>query len=160
MRILSTVHLARVGAFGVLASLAAVIGGACSGSNNTGGAGGGPITQTGQSCTNVNECYPNLVDGGVTKGTVTCLTQVTGGYCTHTCGTDADCCAIAGECTPGHPQVCAPFESTGQMYCFLSCEASVVGSVDATTYCQDYADAAFTCRSTGGGQANRHVCLP
>jgi hypothetical protein len=67
-------------------------------------------------------------------------------------------------------QVCAPFESTGQKMCFLSCEADDVRAADAgahdagvsadTAYCTTYASAAFSCRSTGGGRENRKICAP
>ena len=37
---------------------------------------------------------------------------------------DADCCAVEGECDEEHDldYVCGPFESTGEKYCFISCE--------------------------------------
>ena len=133
---------------------------ACSGSH---GGVGSPV-QTGQSCTQTSQCYPGL-DAGALQG-VTCLTQLQGGYCTHTCQTDADCCAVAGECTAGFAEVCASFESSGQMYCFLSCDSSAIaaapdaGTTDPTTYCQTWANASFTCRSTGGGSANQKFCGP
>jgi hypothetical protein len=95
---------------------------------------------------------------------------VTNGYCTHLCTTDADCCAVEGECRTGLKQVCAPFESTGEKYCFLSCESADIaaandaGATDAGTdeqnYCHKNISTEFTCRSTGGGAANRKVCLP
>jgi hypothetical protein len=88
---------------------------------------------------------------------------VQGGYCTHLCAADTDCCAVPDECQTGFPQVCSPFQSTGKNYCFLSCEDSDVqsaGLTDASQYCQTYASAAFTCRSTGGGANNRKVCAP
>jgi hypothetical protein len=152
----------RAVAVGILTLAACGLGAACGSSSDNTSSGSGTTsgTQTGQSCSAASQCYPGVADGGVIKGTVTCLTQVSGGYCTHTCQADSDCCAISGECSPGHPQVCAPFESTGQNYCFLSCESAAVGSIDATTYCHDYANAAFGCRSTGGGKANKQVCLP
>lgn len=138
---------------------------ACSGSSSS--AGSGP-TNVGQSCSQASQCYPALQgdaagDAGGIQGQVTCLTQVTGGYCTHTCTTDADCCAVPGECTPGFNEVCASFESTAQMYCFLSCDANDIagadaGTTDPTTYCQRWAWATSTCRSTGGGSANRRFC--
>lgn len=124
-----------------------------------------PVENTGSACTNVSQCYPGL-DGGTLKGAVQCLTKVTGGYCTHLCTTDADCCAVPGECTRNYKQVCAPFESTGQMMCFLSCEDADIKSEDpayssdTTGFCHAYANAAFGCRSTGGGAKNRKVCLP
>jgi hypothetical protein len=135
----------------------------CSSSSTTGS--GLPSEQAGQTCTSASQCYP-LVDGGSLKGQVSCLAQVQNGYCTHTCQSDADCCAVAGECVTGFKQVCSPFESTGQSFCFLSCDSSAIasapnaGTTDPTTYCQKWANAAFTCRSTGGGSANRKVCLP
>jgi hypothetical protein len=122
-----------------------------------------PPSQTGQSCTAAAQCYPGLQEGGALHGTVTCLTQISGGYCTHTCAEDTDCCAIDGECTASRPQLCAPFESTAQKYCFLSCEDSVVkaaGAADANTYCTTYGSTTFTCRSTGGGAQNRKFCSP
>ena len=76
---------------------------------------------------------------------------------------DTDCCAIPGECPQAFAEVCAPFESTGMMECFLSCEDDAVtasGLADSTTFCQKYANAAFICRSTGGGSKNRKVCVP
>jgi hypothetical protein len=69
---------------------------------------------------------------------------------------------VAGECSDGRPQLCGPFESTGQQYCFLSCEAAVVtasGLSDAM-FCATYAAADFNCRSTGGGSQNRKICAP
>jgi hypothetical protein len=110
---------------------------------------------TGHACTAVEQCYPG-VDPADLLGAVVCMDRVTGGYCTHQCIVDTDCCAAAGECETGFPQVCAPFESTGDRYCFLSCE----GVADEATYCQENANPGFGCRSTGGGSANRKVCVP
>lgn len=121
---------------------------------------------TGSSCTSPSQCYPGVADAGALKGTVLCLDRVPGGYCTHECTTDADCCAVEGECRTGFKQVCAPFESTGKMMCFLSCEGADVtaapdaGTTDTTEYCHRYANQAFGCRSTGGGAKNRKVCVP
>lgn len=132
-------------------------------SSNSSGTGGATSGQAGQSCTAASQCYPSL-DAGSLRGTVDCLTQVTGGYCTHTCQTDADCCAVPGECASGLTEVCAPFESTGTSYCFLSCAATSIpasaGTTDATVYCQKFASASFTCRSTGGGKNNQQICAP
>ena len=139
--------------------------------------------QVGQSCAIPDECYPDVAhpdagtdagtdagaDGGTTtggiRGTVICLTKVTGGYCTHTCVDDSDCCAVPGECKtespggpPKYPQVCAPFENQPEKYCFLSCEDKIVGTTDANTYCHDFANIEFGCRSTGGGSENRKIC--
>lgn len=121
--------------------------------------------QIGQACKLPADCYPEI-DGGALRGEVECLTRVPAGYCTHLCQTDADCCAVPGECKTGFKQVCAPFESTGKMMCFLSCEqkdakpAPDGGTLDDTAYCTTYASADFSCRSSGGGSKNRKVCVP
>jgi hypothetical protein len=145
-------------------------GGGASGSSGDAaiGDGRGP-EQTGQSCKTAADCYPSL-DGGTLLGKVMCLDRVTGGYCTHLCQSDADCCAVPGECLTGFKQVCSPFESTGQMMCFLSCEAvdlhvapdagADAAVLEATAYCQAYATSEFICRSSGGGSKNRKVCVP
>ena len=129
-------------------------------SDDTGGA-PPPLEPTGSSCVVPTDCYPG-VDAGSLAGQVVCMSQVQGGYCTHTCNTDADCCAAKGECR-GHPEVCSPFESTGAKYCFLSCEAASLaeaGTSDATLFCATYAGAQMGCRSTGGGSENRKICTP
>ena len=150
---------------------------ACSSSSNggstnagDGGAADGALdTHTGQSCTDVSQCYPGFLDAGVDASAIqgaTCLTQLTGGYCTHTCSTDADCCAVPGECPDHFKEVCASFESSGQTYCFLSCDAADLaadpdaGTTDATVFCQTWASSSFTCRSTGGGAQQRKFCGP
>jgi hypothetical protein len=132
--------------------------------------GGRTPDNAGQACTAPTQCYGTLADRSALQGEVVCLDRVSGGYCTHRCQTDADCCAVAGECWSNLLQVCAPFESTGEMYCFLSCEDADVASgaaqvgapstIDTGTYCTTYANPAFGCRSTGGGSANRKVCVP
>lgn len=131
---------------------------ACSSDSNSGP---GP-TNTGQSCASADQCYPG-VKAGELLGEAVCLDKVTGGYCTHSCTLDSDCCAAAGECAGAHAEVCAPFESTDGMYCFLSCEDAALEQTtlkDADQYCRTYAGAAFGCRSTGGGSDNRKVCMP
>ena len=110
----------------------------------------------GSACDVPSDCYPDA-DLDEIQGDVMCLDRVPGGYCTHTCATDADCCAAQGECD-GRPQLCAPFESTGVMMCFLSCEAADVGQEDPEGYCDAYASPEFSCRSTGGGAQNRKIC--
>jgi len=123
---------------------------------------GAPATNTGEACQKASDCYAGL-DAGSLQGAPLCLTAVTNGYCTHACTTDSNCCAIAGECPLAFPEVCAPFESTGGMDCFLSCESAAVmqaGFTDSTAFCQRYANATFICRSTGGGSNNRKVCVP
>ncbi len=116
----------------------------------------------GASCTQASTCYPG-VNQTTIKGTATCLTAISGGYCTHTCTTNADCCAASGECKANFKEVCAPFESTGQTYCFLACDAASIsasgaGNMSPDAYCQSYAGASFTCRSTGGGANNQQFC--
>ena len=134
----------------------------CSTSSNS-----GSLEQTGSACTTPAGCYPGVAadagDGGTLRGTALCLDRVPGGYCTHTCTSDSDCCAVSGECKTGFPQVCSPFESTGQKMCFLSCENTVLASVDAgdsASFCATNANSAFACRSSGGGSSNRKVCVP
>ena len=121
---------------------------------------GGPVN-TGRSCDGPSECYLGI-EAGALRGEVECLSRVPGGYCTHECDTDADCCAVPGECPEQLPVVCAPFESAGQKYCFLSCEDAVLEQAnesDANRFCTTYANPAFNCRSTGGGSENRKVCV-
>jgi hypothetical protein len=119
-------------------------------------------TNTGHACQVPEDCYPGI-DPTTLQGEPVCLDRVPEGYCTHHCTQDLDCCAVMGECPDGFPQVCAPFESSGEMNCFLSCEAVDVtnaGFTDSTAFCQAKANAAFICRSTGGGSKNRKVCVP
>jgi hypothetical protein len=119
-------------------------------------------TNTGQACSAVEQCYPGL-DQATLEGDALCLDDVEGGYCTHHCTQDSDCCAVAGECPGDRNQVCGPFQSTGEMYCFLSCEDEDLEAakvMDADVYCQTYVSSVFHCRSTGGGSENRKVCVP
>jgi hypothetical protein len=120
---------------------------------------GDPDENAGETCAVADECYRGI-DASMLQGEVVCIDKVEGGYCSHKCVADADCCAVSGECETGHPQVCAPFESTGEMYCFLSCEAQEVGELDADAYCNNFAHLDFGCRSSGGGSANRKICSP
>lgn len=174
MRVLRLLSVTSV-AFSVIA---VACGGSDSDVSSAPDAGARGLEQTGQECTTVADCYPGI-EAGALKGEEQCLDRVPNGYCTHLCTTDADCCAIPGECKTGLRQVCAPFESTGKKMCFLSCEDDDVkagiaaqaadggydgGATDAGTvedaYCHSYASAAFGCRSTGGGKENRKVCVP
>jgi hypothetical protein len=120
---------------------------------------GGLGSNTGSSCESPDECFPDVADGGLV-GDPICLDRVEGGYCTHTCTADTDCCAAEGECPNDLDQVCAPFESAGEYYCFLSCEVLPDGYEDSNAYCQEFAHPDFICRSTGGGSDNRKVCVP
>jgi hypothetical protein len=115
----------------------------------------------GSACEAVDDCYPD-VDHDELQGDVECMDRVEGGYCTHTCQTDADCCAVDGECESGLTQVCAPFENSDTKRCFVACEGADVEDYDGTEdeYCQEFAHSELTCRSTGGGSENRKVCMP
>ncbi|HEX2879439.1 MAG TPA: hypothetical protein VHO25_07870 [Polyangiaceae bacterium] len=127
------------------------------------GAGDRPPEQTGSMCESNDDCFPGVAEGGL-RGDALCLTRVRDGYCTHTCEADDDCCAVPGECRTDWPQVCSPFESTGMMMCFLSCEAEDIagdsGAADEQAFCQRYASPDFICRSSGGGTENRKICVP
>lgn len=127
--------------------------------DGSGGTGGRP-DNTGSACETPSDCYPGVTEGGVIQGEVQCLDRVDEGYCTHLCTSDADCCAVDGECADGTSQVCSPFESTGLMMCFISCEPDQLGGLDENTYCHDNASRDFICRSSGGGANNRKICVP
>jgi hypothetical protein len=123
-----------------------------------------PAPQTGQSCTQSSQCYATL-DAAALHGTVTCLTQLQNGYCTHTCTADTDCCAVPGECPANLAETCAPLSSAPTTYCFVSCEANDIaasnsGITDPNAYCQHFAGSTFNCHSTGGGSANKKFCGP
>lgn len=132
---------------------------ACSGSSSS----VPPANQTGSACTTAASCYSGI-DAGALQGQVTCLTQLQNGYCSHTCTADADCCAVPGECASGAKEICSPLQSAPQTYCFLSCAAADIpasaGTTDPGVYCQRFANATFTCRSTGGGANNKKFCGP
>jgi len=103
-------------------------------------------TNTGHHCQVATDCYPGI-DPASLEGEPVCLDRVPEGYCTHHCTQDLDCCAVTGECPDGLPQVCAPFESSGEMNCFLSCETDDVtsaGFTDSTAFCQAKANSATT----------------
>jgi hypothetical protein len=115
------------------------------------------VEQTGLMCQSVTQCYPSI-EAGSLIGTATCMKPPSDGYCTHTCTQDSDCCAVPGECSTGHPQVCSPFESNGgATYCMLSCE---VDAGDPAAYCLTWAGRSTVCASSGGGSGNRKVCKP
>jgi hypothetical protein len=118
-----------------------------------------PPENAGQPCEAPTDCYPD-VDHTELAGEVECLDRVEGGYCTHLCEVDEDCCAVPGECLAGYPQVCAPFENSNVKRCFLSCEADVIGDLEENEYCRVNAFEDFSCRSTGGGSENRKICSP
>lgn len=172
--------------FFVVAVATSAVALACGGSDDssvssstpTSDAGPRGVEPAGQACTAATQCYTAL-DGATVKGTVTCLSKITNGYCTHTCTADSDCCATPGECRTGVKQVCAPFTNdSSTKYCFLSCESADIqaaiaanasagyydgGAADGgieNAYCESYAAISATCRSTGGGAQNRKVCIP
>ena len=120
----------------------------------------GSPDNAGAVCEVAADCYADLGDAGTIQGEVECLDRVRGGYCTHTCEADDDCCAVEGECKTELAQVCSPFESTDDKRCFLSCEPEDVGEEDEQVFCQLEASADFICRSSGGGGDNRKVCVP
>jgi hypothetical protein len=131
----------------VLASVLAAFPG-CSKDENKG-------ENTGTACELVEDCYPDI-DHSDLAGDVVCMDRVEDGYCTHHCVTDEDCCSVEGECDTELPQLCAPFESTGEYFCFISCE----DVEDEEAFCQENAHPRFLCRSTGGGVDNKKVCVP
>jgi hypothetical protein len=111
--------------------------------------------ETGDQCAVAADCFEEI-DHEQLAGEVTCITKVDGGYCTHECLTDEDCCTVPGECDDGFEYLCAPYTATGESYCFISCE----GTVENEHFCRDNAHPDFTCRSTGGGADNKFVCVP
>jgi hypothetical protein len=116
------------------------------------------LTGVGTTCAVADDCYPGVTRSDI-RGEVMCQTRVKDGYCTHRCVTDSDCCAVSGECGGGVVGVCSPFESTGDLQCFISCESKDLNGVDETKFCSDF-HASFVCRSTGGGSSNRKICAP
>jgi hypothetical protein len=136
---------------------AVAAGAACN--DDHGNSGQGATDGAGGSCEVAGDCYPD-VDHATLAGEVMCMDQVEGGYCTHFCESDDQCCAVDGECETDFPQVCAPFENSTDKRCFLSCEDADVGDQDPDEFCQINAHADFGCRSTGGGSMNRKVCMP
>jgi hypothetical protein len=120
--------------------------------------------ETGAACEVADDCYPDVAEGEL-QGDAVCIDRVRGGYCTHTCETDDDCCAAEGECEDDTLlEVCSPFESLEGMHCFLSCEAADVEAAtdvtDENDFCQKKASSDFICRSSGGGATNRKICVP
>ena len=140
----------------------------CSDDEGDGGDGGNKDPdrpdETGAACEVADDCYPDVAEGEL-QGEAVCIDRVRGGYCTHTCETDEDCCAAEGECADSSLlEVCSPFESMEGMHCFVSCEAADVEAATDTTdendFCQKKASSDFICRSSGGGNMNRKICVP
>lgn len=147
--------------------------GDAAGNSGSGGAATIKPGETGSVCKVASDCFSDLQGGSNgLQGEALCLDRVLGGYCTHTCQADDECCAAAGECTGNHAEVCSPFESTGMKMCFLTCEAADLAATgaagaagaaavaDEQEYCQRFANSSFICRSSGGGKENRKVCVP
>lgn len=130
--------------------------------SGTGGSGNRP-DDTGAACMVADDCYPDVAEGEL-QGDAVCIDRVRGGYCTHTCEADDDCCAAEGECKSSLLEVCSPFESMEGMHCFLSCEDEDVAAAsdveDEQEFCQKKASPDFICRSSGGGGNNRRICVP
>jgi hypothetical protein len=122
---------------------------------------------TGAACEVAADCYAEL-EGQSIVGDAECLDRVRGGYCTHTCDADTDCCAVDGECGESVTQLCSPFENSTVTRCFVSCEAEDLfappddpgAAVDEEEFCQRVASPDFICRSSGGGSDNRKICVP
>jgi hypothetical protein len=141
------------------------------------------VEPAGQACAHASECYAGIdggADSGQLRGEVACLDKIPNGYCTHECEADTDCCAVPGECLTNVKQVCSPFTNVSTpKYCFLSCEdedidRAIAAHADAGYYdgglidggsredefCRSFASIHATCRSSGGGNENRKVCIP
>ena len=120
---------------------------------------------TGEACSVPDDCYDDVIEENrdMIAGEIECLDRVEGGYCTHQCETDDDCCLVDGECDDSgdHRVICSPFENeSGIKRCFLACEAEDIGDLEENEFCQDFANDEFGCRSSGGGSENRKVCVP
>lgn len=143
--------------------LSGLIAACASASDGDGGGGGNRSPElTGSACEVADDCFPGVAEGEL-QGDPLCLDRVRDGYCTHTCDTDDDCCAADGECRTSLPQVCSPFESTNMKMCFLSCEPEDIpgdAGNDDQAFCQRYSGPDFICRSSGGGNQNRKICVP
>jgi len=130
---------------------AAFLGFACGGPHPAG-------APTGALCVVAEDCFPEI--DHALLGTVFCEDKFEDGYCTHTCESDEDCCAIEGECAPGILHVCTPLADDKTKRCWVSCEADVLGEADPAAYCFMHAGSGAGCRSSGGGSENRDICAP
>ncbi|MDC0722059.1 hypothetical protein [Nannocystis bainbridge] len=118
-----------------------------------------PMEQpTGALCSEAADCYPELDHSQL--GTVFCEDQFDYGYCTHTCETDADCCAVEGECMLAVAYVCTPLANDTSKRCWISCEEDARLGAEPMAYCFMHAGPNTVCRSSGGGSEKREVCLP
>jgi hypothetical protein len=157
--------IAHAAALAIVAALSYFAGCSSEETGDTAGTGGRPEL-TGAECDVVGDCYKTL-EAGALQGEPLCLDAIRGGYCTHTCADDGDCCAVPGECKTSIKQVCSPFSSQDDKMCFLSCEPEDLvaapgqtGDVNDQEYCQREAGRDFICKSSGGGNENRKICVP
>src|ERR1051325_4987870 len=67
------------------------------GTGGAGGTGGRPPEETGSVCKTNDQCFAGVAEGTL-EGDPLCITRVRDGYCTHTCESDDNCCAVSGEC--------------------------------------------------------------
>jgi hypothetical protein len=123
------------------------------------------VEDTGEACAVPDDCYEDVLEENrdMIRGEIECLDRVEGGYCTHQCETDDDCCTVQDECDDSSDirVVCSPFENeSGIKRCFLACEAEDIGDQEENDYCHEFAHEEFGCRSSGGGDENRKVCVP
>ncbi|MCA9687974.1 MAG: hypothetical protein R3A51_02810 [Nannocystaceae bacterium] len=114
-------------------------------------------------CGSAADCYVDI-NPALIRGDILCMDKVPGGYCTHYCETDADCCAVDGECLTDHRIVCTPYENDKQKRCMLACEAADLYYDDyqyeGTEYCTHFLSEGWNCSSSGGGSENRDICKP
>lgn len=118
----------------------------------------GPDPEIGRGCAVAEDCYPGVDRGALPV--IDCVEKFPGGFCTHNCETDEDCCAVAGECADGLVYVCSPYEDDKTRRCFLGCGAEEIGGGDGTAYCSQQISPEYVCSSSGGGPENREVCRP
>lgn len=100
-----------------------------------------------------DDCFEGLE----IQGDAICFTQVEGGYCSHTCTSNADCCAVEGECDPAFDYVCTGLEERSGSFCFVACNLEGFSGGDQSI-CDAVAEG-LECRNTGRGVGSQ-VCLP
>jgi hypothetical protein len=101
--------------------------GGSGGSGSSGKTNGGYQVPT---CSTAQDCYPDASSVAIFTMNPQCLTTSSGGYCTHVCSSDSDCCIWPSECPSGQHQVCVPFSSSSSnMVCAISCGSSDIASV-------------------------------
>ena len=124
-----------------------------------GGTGGGGLSDTtGEQCTTADDCFADVMQRDDIAGEFICLDRVEGGYCTHECVMDEDCCAVEGECPEQTEHVCGPFESTGIMMCFISCEDADVGGEDPQRIASVFTATSSVGRRAAAQPIARYVC--